>query len=153
MRKCNKYFAIYQVSDTSKIELVELYLDGKVDIWFQSLKMVKGRVTWSEFSEALVKRFGNKEDRDEVEEFNMLVQTDSVLEYQEKFEELRSLLLCRDPRFYEQYFISSFISRLKEELRPMVRLMKPQSLLEAFEVAQLQEIRGDDEQYFKDQWR
>lgn len=77
--------------------------------------------------------------KDEVEEFNKLQQVDSVEKYQEEFESLRSLLLAKNPSLSEQYFVSSFLSGLKEELKPMVRLMKPQTLLEAFEVAQLQE--------------
>ena len=48
-------------------------------------------------------------------------------------------MLARNPHLTEQYFVSSFISGLKEELKPMVRLMKPQNLLDVFEVAQLQE--------------
>lgn len=39
----------------------------------------------------------------------------------------------------EAYFISSFFSGLKDELKPMVRLLKPQTLLEASEIAQTQE--------------
>lgn len=38
----------------------------------------------------------------------------------------------------EDYFVSSFISGLKSELKPMVRL-KPKSLLDAIEIAQFQE--------------
>lgn len=87
--------------------------------------MVRGKVSWIEFSDALVKRFGDKDGRDEIEEFNMLVQVDSVLSYQERFEELRSLILCKDPRFSKSYYISSFISGLKDELKPMVRMIKP----------------------------
>lgn len=39
----------------------------------------------------------------------------------------------------EKYFISGFISGLKVELKPMVRLMKPETLLDAVEIAQYQE--------------
>lgn len=45
----------------------------------------------------------------------------------------------KNPRLSEDYFISSFMSGLKEELKPTVRMMKPQTLMEEFEVAVLQE--------------
>lgn len=58
---------------------------------------------------------------DEVEEFSKFQQNGYVLEYQ-CFEALRSLLICKDSKLSEAYFISSFISGLKDELKPMVRL-------------------------------
>ena len=68
-----------------------------------------------------------------------MAQNGTVLEYVERFEELKSVVLSRNPHLDEIYFISSFISRLKGELKPMVRLMKPRTLLDAIEIAQYQE--------------
>lgn len=119
--------------------IIELYLEGKVDVWFQGLKLMKRDLDWDEFSEKLLQRFSERGIRDEIEEFNKLQQTGTVLEYQERFEELKSLLLTKDPRLPETYFISSFISGLREELKPAVRMMKPVTLQDAFDVAQLQE--------------
>ena len=48
-------------------------------------------------------------------------------------------MLIRNPKLDEGYFISSFISGLKEEIKPMVKMFKPQTLSKAFEVAELQE--------------
>lgn len=121
------------------MEVIELYLEDKDEIWYHCLKMVKGKLSWGEFYEALIQYFGEKGGIDEVEEFNKLQQTGTVLDYQERFEELRSLLLYKDLKLSENYFISSFISDLKDELKPMVRLLKPQTQLEAFEIAQIQE--------------
>lgn len=94
-----------------------MYLEDKAEIWYQSLKMVRGKVSWSEFSEAVIKRFGEKGCIDEVEKFNKLQQLGSVLEYQERFEELRSLMICKDSKLSESYYISSFISGLKLTIR------------------------------------
>ena len=113
LRKCNKFFVVNQVSDSHKLYYVEMLLDGKADIWFQSFKLVKEKISWDDFCESLTKRFGKKGGLDEQEEFNKLVQGGSVLEYVEKFEELKSVLLCRNPQLDGKYFISSFISRLE----------------------------------------
>nr|XP_027083907.1 uncharacterized protein LOC113706223 [Coffea arabica] len=80
-----------------------------------------------------------KWSRDVVEEFNKLQQKGTVEEYEEKFEELKTLMLIRNPRLDEGYFISSFISGLKDEIKPMVKMFKPLTLSKAFEVAELQE--------------
>ncbi|XP_063942971.1 uncharacterized protein LOC108207610 [Daucus carota subsp. sativus] len=139
LRKCNKFFTINQVHDSLKVDYIEMFLEGRAEIWFQSLKLVQESVSWVQFCEALTKRFGKKGGLDEQEEFNKLVQTSSVIEYIEKFEELKAVLLSRNPHLDEKYFISSFISGLKMELKPMVRLMKPMTLMDAVEIAQYQE--------------
>lgn len=71
--------------------------------------------------EELCRRFGRLAGVD-VEEFNKLVQQNTVLNYQERFEEMRSLLPTENSGFTERYFISISISGLKEELRPVVRM-------------------------------
>lgn len=66
-------------------------------------------------------------------------QKGTVDEYEEKFEELKTLMLTRNPRLDEPYFVFGFISGLKDEIKPMMKMFKPQSLPKAFEVAELQE--------------
>ncbi|XP_071909625.1 uncharacterized protein [Coffea arabica] len=139
IRKCEKYFLVHQLPEDQKLEVVEMYLVGKAEIWFQGIKRSKGRTSWEGFCQLVNRRFGDRERRDEVEEFNKLHQTTSVKDYQEKFEELSSLMLIRDPHLSESYFVSSFISGIKEEIKPMVKMLKPATLLEAFEIAEWQE--------------
>lgn len=72
---------------------------------------------------------------DVVEEFNKLQQEGTVEEYVEKFEELRVLMAAANPYLSESYYISSFISGLKKEIKPMLRILEPQTLYNAFEQA------------------
>lgn len=60
IRKYDKLFLVYQVEEGQKTDVVEMYLKGKVDISYQSLKLTRGRVSWHELSELIVKRFGEK---------------------------------------------------------------------------------------------
>lgn len=71
---------------------------------------------WNDFVEELCVRFGEKNMFDVVEEFKMLKQTGLVVEYLDKFEELRALLWNAQPHLTEQYFVSNFVSGLKGEL-------------------------------------
>lgn len=77
---------------------------------------------------------------DVIEEFNKLKQTDSVETYQVRFEELRSLMLQHNPHLSETYFVSNYLSGLNEELRPMVKVLRPQMMEQATENARLQEL-------------
>ncbi|XP_027122021.1 uncharacterized protein [Coffea arabica] len=138
-RKCQKYFLNYQVAKSQKVEVAEMFLEGRADNWFQGVKLVRQGLSWGEFCEILCERFSGSNSRDVMDEFNKLQQRGTVEKYEEKFEELKTLMLMKNPRLDELYFVSSFISGLKEKIRPMVKMFKPQTLMKAFEVAELQE--------------
>jgi len=48
-----------------------------------------------------------------------------VTDYWDRFKELRSLLWSDQPALIEHYFVSRFVSRLKDKLRLMVKMMMP----------------------------
>jgi len=58
-----------------------------------------------------------------IEEFNKLKQGRLVIEYQVRFEELRSLMMNAHPALIEHYFVSSFIYELNDELWPIVKMI------------------------------
>nr|XP_027081138.1 uncharacterized protein LOC113703854 [Coffea arabica] len=116
-----------------------MYLEGRADKWFQGVKIEKPMLSWEEFVDLLCRRFNDRTCRDIVEEFNKLQQIGNVEEYQEKFEELKALMMMTNRNMDETYFISSFISGLKEEIKPMIKMLKPATLAEAFELSQWQE--------------
>nr|CAD1832016.1 unnamed protein product [Ananas comosus var. bracteatus] len=121
------------------MELVAMHLDDKADTWFQGYLAEKGLVNWVVFSEEICRRFDTKGLVDVVEEFNKLVQTGTVDEYQEQFEDLRARLLITDSQFSLDYFLSSFLSGLKDEIKSAVKMLYPRTLTQAFEQAKLQE--------------
>jgi len=63
-----------------------------------------------------------------------------VAEYQEKFEELGALMWNAQPTLTDQYFVSSFISGLKDELRSMVKMMMLMTIRQVAEKARLQKL-------------
>lgn len=48
-------------------------------------------------------------------------------------------MLLKDPWLTEAYFVSSFVSGLKEKIKLMLRLLKPGSLLDVFEIVVVKE--------------
>jgi len=74
-----------------------------------------------------------------VEEFNKLTQEGGMEEYVERFEELKSLMHSLNPLLLESYYISSFISGLKEDIKPMLKILKPGTLMTSFDQAKWQE--------------
>lgn len=74
-------------------------------------------------------RFGEKHGTDIVEEFNKLVQKGELEEYNEK--------LANDAHLTESYFVSSYVSGLKDEIKSLVKLSRPKDLASAYEQAKL----------------
>lgn len=74
-----------------------------------------------------------------VEEFDRLQQGGSLEEYIDKFEELESLLLQKQPLMRNEYFLDSFIGGLKPQIKPFVKAVNPDSLSKAIGYAKLQE--------------
>ena len=72
IRKFNKYFLLNKVTEEHKLLVVEMFLEGRADNWFQGIKLEKPRLTWGEFGELLCQRFKGSCCRDIVEEFNKL---------------------------------------------------------------------------------
>ena len=48
-------------------------------------------------------------------------------------------MLLKNLHLDESHYISSFVSGLKDDNKPMVKMLKPNTLPKIFEVAQLQE--------------
>ena len=72
-----------------------------------------------------------------VQEFNRLRQEGMVLEFQAKFKELKFRMLNKNPYLNEEYFVSSFIRGLNDELRSTVQVLRPKTIQEAVEGAAL----------------
>ena len=60
--------------------------------------------------------------------------------YLRRFKDLRSFMTQQNPHLIEAYFVSSFLSRLSEDIRPMVKMIRPQSVEQVVESARLQEM-------------
>ena len=125
LQKCERMFDWYNIPDEQRISLASTYFNEVVDAWYQGCIRQRRDCTWADFSEKMCERFGERSMVDVIEEFNKLKQTRSVESYQVRFEELRSLLIQHNPHLSETYFVSSYLSGLNEELRPMVKVLRP----------------------------
>ena len=74
-----------------------------------------------------------------MEEFNKLAQFGSLDDYIAKFEELKALLLLRNPTMPDSYFLENFIGGLSDAVKPIVRSFKHVSVSEAIEHARQEE--------------
>ncbi|GAB2292378.1 hypothetical protein Dimus_038200 [Dionaea muscipula] len=143
IRRAERYFSIMGIDEWRRVKMAAMYLIGKAEIWLYGAMARDELRTWDEFKEAVATRFDGDRQKDVVEEFNRLIQRGRVEEYVEKFEEGRYELLQVYPHQSEEYFISSFVGGLKEEIKAVVKMFKPRTLFEAFHQAKLQEMAID----------
>jgi hypothetical protein len=77
-------------------------------------------------------RFSPHSPHNLVEHFHHLKQTTSASEYIQKFEDLMSLIQMYYPGLTESYFVSSFITVLKDGIKHYLIPHSPQSLCDAY---------------------
>ncbi|KAL4351193.1 hypothetical protein GQ457_06G016870 [Hibiscus cannabinus] len=140
LKKCNKYFTLFGIPEENRLDMASMYLMGKVETWFDGYILQKHRVTWAEFQADLCHIFTDKTYTDTVEEFNKLLQKTTVEEYQDRFEELQPYMLLQNPELGEDYFISSFISGLRDDIKHRVKMHEPRTLANASRLAKLTEL-------------
>lgn len=97
-------------------------------------------MTWKLFQNDLITRFENPDSRDVHNAFNKLRQLGTVSEYEDSFEELRALVVAHKG-LSEDYFVSSFISGLKDHIKTSVRMFRPQLLVDAIFLAKQEEAK------------
>jgi len=139
-RRCKRFSQFYRIPEEQKINVDAAYLNDTVDSWYQGWIQDEGNQgSWVKFAKGLCKRFGERSMADAIEEFSKLKQ-EGLVEYQAKFEDLRSIVYIVQPRLTKQYLVSSFIRGLNEELRLMMKMMMQTSVRQAAEKARLQEL-------------
>lgn len=84
-------------------------------------------ITWLTFTTDLIIRFALVGHEGIWDDFKQLNQTGSMVDYVDKFEELRGLALTQFSMLAEEYFVSNFISGLRDTTKKMLKLLEPTS--------------------------
>lgn len=131
--KARKYFQLHQILDEMKLGIAKVYLKGKTDIWFDGFIASNPNANWGVFFEELCRRFAESTGEEVIEAFSKIRQVGSIVEYQEKFEELKAQVILALPHVLESYYISVFTNGLKGKIKSMVKTMKPDTFAKASE--------------------
>ncbi|GJR39964.1 putative mitochondrial protein [Tanacetum coccineum] len=122
------------VSDVEKVRLASIHLYDKALAWHRQFEKIHGElVTWELYETEIYKRFGPCYE-DPMEEIKNLSQSGTVPEYQDKFEALISRV-----ELTESQAISCFVGGLQQDIGLMVKMFRPKSLYDAFQLARMQE--------------
>ncbi|KAJ0836439.1 putative nucleotidyltransferase, Ribonuclease H [Helianthus annuus] len=125
--QAEQFFDFQKITEDDQVQLASFHLDGIAIQWYKWYTKTRGPLTWLEFTEALLKRFGPTDYEDPSESLHRLKQLTTVTAYQEAFERLSN----RIDGLPEPFLVGCFVGGLKEEIRLEVKLKKPRNLLEA----------------------
>ncbi|KAL3530058.1 hypothetical protein ACH5RR_009380 [Cinchona calisaya] len=105
IRNANIYFQIHGIEEDQRTPVVEMYLKGRADVWYQGYSSGRGNIPWHELSTQLCIRFGEGGPEEAIEEFSKICQQGIVEDYQERFETLKALVMPFLPPMQESYYI------------------------------------------------
>ncbi|XP_035543610.1 uncharacterized protein LOC118347690 [Juglans regia] len=138
-----QFFTYCQTSEDHKLQIASFHIEGKALTWYYWLMESSPAANWDDFLVALRIKFGPSAYEDLVGAFTKLRQTGTVEEYQTAFE----ILSNKITGVSEEFRISTFLSGLRDELRIIVTMFKPNTLSAAFGLARLQEEEVGRKQY------
>ncbi|KAL5750115.1 hypothetical protein ACOSP7_024718 [Xanthoceras sorbifolium] len=136
--KAEQFFEFKDVAADLQVQIASFHLESIALQWHRWYAKFKGPVTWTEFTKALLLRFGPIDYEDPSEALTRLKQTSTVSIYQEEFEKL----FHRVDELPEKFLIGCFIAGLKDEVRLDVKIKQPRSFTDAIGVARLVEEKN-----------
>lgn len=139
IKKCSRYFTLCNIAEECRVNLASLYMTEKAETWVSSYLAIRKDVEWDDFIIDLTARFKDGKGINAVEQFNKLEQGESLEDYIDEFENLRSVLLQNGHRLPEEFILDSFVGGLKPTIKPFVRAFNPTNISEAVKFARLQE--------------
>lgn len=110
-------------------------------IWFRFYLGDRTNVPWKVFQLDVINRFDNPDNKDVQDLFNKRKQLGTVNDYEDKFVELRALISTKHRHFTEEYYVSSFISGLKDHIKGAVKMFRPQTLTDTIYLAKQEEAK------------
>lgn len=138
--KIQEFFDFHGTEDVDRLKIMSLHLEDDALEWYRWMKANNLFANWTDFLEKIKKRFGPSQFEDFQSRLFKLVQTSTLDDYQSQFEKL----LNKVTGVFESQLLSCFIGGLKSYLGREVRLARPDTLLEAIDLAKEFEARADE---------
>ncbi|PIN03314.1 hypothetical protein CDL12_24163 [Handroanthus impetiginosus] len=134
--RCHNFFLKKPVDDHKKVHMASRHMDGEAKMWYMSSIAGNKSIGWTTFIKLLMERFDVSQSANFEWHIINLRQEGSVVEYIRQFEEFKVLMIASHT---EEFFVNAFVNGLREEIRHMVEMLAPSTLMEAICIARKQE--------------
>jgi hypothetical protein len=120
-----------------------MYFDGPAAKWLQSVESRAKFLSWHDFCKMVHDRFGRDQHEILIRQPFHIKQSGSVVDYVEQFVQLVDQLSAYTSSIDPLYYTLRFIDGLREDIRSIVLVQRPQDLDTACVLAALQEEAGE----------
>jgi hypothetical protein len=139
IRNCNDYFEMYEVAPRRWIKVSTMHLTGAAARWFPAVEQQVLHMSWPQFTALVLERFGKDQHELLIRQLFHIRQTGSVQEYADKFTSIVDGLLAYGKNTDPIYYAMRFVDGLRDEIRTVVHMQRPDTLDIAVVLALLQE--------------
>ncbi|XP_066160673.1 uncharacterized protein [Oryza sativa Japonica Group] len=112
---------------------------GIAAFWLQSVRSQLAGATWFELCDRVCGRFARDRKQALIRQWIHITQTSSVADYVDRFDSIMHQLMAYGGSNDPAYFVTKFVDGLKDHIRVVVMVQRPQDLDSACTVALLQE--------------
>ncbi|CAH9118783.1 unnamed protein product [Cuscuta epithymum] len=131
LARAEQQFELHNSPPGKKVAAAMVAMEGGALYWATWLKSRKLSMGWEDFKQALVTRFDSRYKGNKFERLSGAKQTGSVQEYNVLFVQLASQV----SGLSDDHYLGYYMSGLKEAIRSELRLLRPESLETAMELA------------------
>lgn len=136
IRQCEKFFQMAGTPTEYKVNLGQLHIIGKADVWLRRSGILKKKPSWDQLCAAILQRFSASSSYDLTERFTSLKQNASTVgEYTEQFEELMAEIQVENSAISESWFVRCYVNGLRSQLKYQLRPLRPVTLIDAYWLA------------------
>ena len=132
IRKAEKYFELVGIPNEDRVRIAVLYVSGKAEYWWRGTGCNANTLPWHHFCRMVGDRFNQVSEYEIIGQFHNLKQVGSVVDYVDIFEEMVSMVRRNNPALPDTYYISSFISGLKDYIQYHLQCYRPTTLSQAY---------------------
>lgn len=136
---CEQYFDVYGILPMHWVKVATLNFCGNAAFWLQSIRSQIAGITWPTLCELVCARFTRDRQEALIRQWFHTQQNSSVAEYVEQFDSLMHQLMAYDSALTPVYFVQKFVEGLRDDIRGVVMVHRPQDLDTACSIALLQE--------------
>ncbi|CAH9136459.1 unnamed protein product [Cuscuta epithymum] len=129
--RVEQQFELHNTLPEKKVVAVMVAMEGGALYWVTWLRSRRPGMTWADFKQALVDRFDSRFQGNKYERLSGVRQIGSIEDYNILFVQLASQVLGLPDEHYLGYYMSG----LKEIIRSSLRLLRPNNLEMAMELA------------------
>lgn len=138
-KRCESYFELYDVPCNTWVRLATMHFEGPAIFWLQFVESKIKHMSWDTLAFAVCNRFGRDELSLLNRQFFHIKRIGSVAEYIEQLDNLIHQLLAHDSTMSPSLVTAKFLDGLKEEIKSVVTIQRPQDIDSASSLALLQE--------------